>query len=409
MTFKSLGLSEPIIRALDKQGYKIPTPIQSEAIPAVLSGQDLMATAQTGTGKTAAFVLPLLQLLDRSKPVSPTRIQALILTPTRELAAQIARNAEAYGRHLAVRSAVVFGGVGIGPQKKQLRNGVNILIATPGRLLDLCQQGCADLSHVEYLVLDEADRMLDMGFIPDIRRILQRLPKQRQNLLFSATLSSKIRQLARGIMQSPAQIQVSSPNQTADRVRQIVHPVDKSQKTRLLCRLIQDGNWEQVLVFTRTKHGANKLSQKLEKEGISSAAIHSNKSQGARTRTLADFKKRKIRALVATDIAARGLDIRQLPQVVNFDLPNVAEDYIHRIGRTGRAGLEGNAVSLVSGDEQGSLTGIEKLLRRSLSSEIVEGFEPNSDGAAVPSRRESPAGKRRAAPRRSDGRSRRTR
>ena len=379
MTFVSFGLSEPIIRALNKQGYHTPTPIQNQAIPAILSGKDVMATAQTGTGKTAAFTLPLLQLLDSLKPESPGTIQALILTPTRELAAQVGKSVENYGCNLALKSATIYGGVGIGPQKKQLKNGVNILIATPGRLLDLCSQGCADLSRVKHFILDEADRMLDMGFIPDIRRIIKQLPKQRQNLLFSATFSPKIRQLAKGMLRSPVVIDVSPKNATTDSIRQIIHPVIKAEKAKLLCHLFQDRNWEQALVFTRTKHGANRLSRLLEKEGISAAAIHGNKSQGARTRTLAEFKKRKIRALVATDIAARGLDIQQLPQVVNFDLPDVAEDYVHRIGRTGRAGLKGHAVSLVSMDEQKSLIGIEKLLRQSLASEIVKGFEPNHE------------------------------
>jgi len=398
MTFESLGLSEPIIRALVKQGYSTPTPIQKQAIPVILSGKDVMATAQTGTGKTAAFVLPLLQLMSSSKPVTPTRIRALILTPTRELAAQVGGSVEDYGRFLALESTTVYGGVGIAAQKKQLRRGVNILVATPGRLLDLCNQGCADLSRVEYFILDEADRMLDMGFLPDIRRVIKQLPKQRQNLLFSATFSPTIRQLAGGMMRSPTLIEVSSRNPAADGISQIIYPVDRTEKARLLCHLFQDGNWEQVLVFTRTKHGADKLSRRLEKEGISAAAIHGNKSQGTRTRTLADFKKRKIRALVATDIAARGLDIQQLPQVVNFDLPEVAEDYIHRIGRTGRAGLKGHAVSLVSAEEQKSLIGIEKLLRHRLVSGTVDGFEPGPGYAATGSELTVPAGKRKSAP-----------
>ncbi len=384
MTFSTFGLSEPLLRAVDKQGYKTPTPIQSQAIPAVLSGRDVLAAAQTGTGKTAGFTLPLLQLLDKSKPVKPGPIRALILTPTRELAAQIENSVSTYGRYLALRSTVVFGGVGIGPQKKALRRGVNILTATPGRLLDLQNQGFVDLSQVEILVLDEADRMLDMGFIHDIRRILKLMPSQRQNLLFSATFSPDILRMAKGLLDSPVNINVTPRSSAAENIQQVVHPVDKSRKPRLLCRLIHDGQWEQVLVFTRTKHGANKLTRTLEKDGISAAAIHSNKSQGARTRALADFKKHKIRALVATDIAARGLDIEQLPQVVNFDLPNVAEDYVHRIGRTGRAGLEGQAVSLVSVDEHRSLVGIERLLRRSLESEVIEGFEPDPDIVAEP-------------------------
>lgn len=379
MSFSTLGLSEPLLRAIEKKGYKIPSPIQVQAIPAVLSGRDVLAAAQTGTGKTAGFTLPLLQLLDKSASTGRGPIRALILTPTRELAAQIANSVLTYGQYLALDSTVVFGGVGIGPQKKALRRGVKILTATPGRLLDLQNQGCVDLSHVEILVLDEADRMLDMGFIHDIRKIMKLLPKKRQNLLFSATFSTEIRQMSKTLLDSPVHIEVAAPNSTADNIQQVVHPVDKAQKPRLLCRLIQEGKWEQVLVFTRTKHGANKLTRKLENEGISAAAIHSNKSQGARTKALADFKQHKIRALVATDIAARGLDIEQLPQVVNFDLPSIAEDYIHRIGRTGRAGLEGKAVSLVSIDEHKSLAGIERLLRRSLTSEIIVGFEPDPD------------------------------
>ncbi len=379
MTFSSLGLSEPLLRSVGKQGYKTPTPIQAQAIPAVLSGRDMLAAAQTGTGKTAGFTLPLLQLLDESEATKPGPVRALILTPTRELAAQIADSVLTYGCYLSLRSTVVFGGVGIGPQKKKLKRGVEILTATPGRLLDLHNQRCVDLSQVEILVLDEADRMLDMGFIHDIRRIMSFLPKQRQNLLFSATFSTEIRQMSKAILDSPVRIEVAPRNSTADNIRQIVHPVDKPRKSKLLCRLIQDGNWGQVLVFTRTKNGANRLSRTLEKNGITAAAIHSNKSQGARTRALADFKQHKIQALVATDIAARGLDIEQLPQVVNFDLPNVAEDYVHRIGRTGRAGMEGQAVSLVSADEHQSLVGIERLLRRTLTSEIIDGFEPDPD------------------------------
>ncbi|MCP4755900.1 MAG: DEAD/DEAH box helicase [Proteobacteria bacterium] len=398
MSFTSLGLSEPLLRSVDRQGYKTPSPIQAQAIPAVLSGRDVLAAAQTGTGKTAGFTLPLLQLLDESEPIKPGPVRALILTPTRELAAQIADSVETYGRYLALPSTVVFGGVGIGPQKKKLRQGVKILTATPGRLLDLQNQGCVDLSRVEILVLDEADRMLDMGFIHDIRRILKLLPKQRQNLLFSATFSTEIRQMAKGLLDSPVRIEVAPRNSTADNIRQVVHPVDKSRKPKLLCRLIHDGNWEQVLVFTRTKHGANKLTRTLEKDGICAAAIHSNKSQGARTRALADFKQHRIRVLVATDIAARGLDIEQLPQVVNFDLPNVAEDYVHRIGRTGRAGLEGRAVSLVCADEHKSLVGIERLLRRSLTSKIIDGFEPDPNRVVETAPKPSPASRPRRRP-----------
>ncbi len=372
------------MRSVDKKGYKTPSPIQAQAIPVILSGRDVLAAAQTGTGKTAGFTLPLLQLLNESKPAERGPVRALILTPTRELAAQIGDSVLTYGSYLKLHSTVVYGGVSIGPQKKKLRSGVSILTATPGRLLDLHNQACVDLSQVEILVLDEADRMLDMGFINDIRKILSFLPKQRQNLLFSATFSSEIRRMAKGLLNSPVRIDVAPRNKTAENIRQVIYPVDKSRKTKLLCRLIHDGNWEQVLVFTRTKNGANRLTRMLEKDGISAAAIHSNKSQGARTRALANFKQHKIKALVATDIAARGLDIEQLPQVVNFDLPNVAEDYVHRIGRTGRAGMEGQAVSLVSADEQKSLAGIERLLRQSLTIEIIDEFKPDSNRIADP-------------------------
>ena len=384
MTFASLGLSEPLLRSVERQGYDTPSPVQAQAIPAILDGKDVLAAAQTGTGKTAGFTLPLLQLLDATEPAKRGPVRALILTPTRELAAQISDSVVTYGSFLKLRSTVVFGGVGIEPQKKKLRRGVEILTATPGRLLDLHNQRCVDLSQVEILVLDEADRMLDMGFIHDIRKIMSYLPKKRQNLLFSATFSPEIRQMAQKLLEAPVRIEVASPHSTADNIQQVVHPVDKSRKTKLLCRLIHDGNWEQVLVFTRTKNGANRLTRMLEKDGVTAAAIHSNKSQGARTRALADFKQHKIRALVATDIAARGLDIEQLPQVVNFDLPNIAEDYVHRIGRTGRAGLGGQAVSLVSIDEKKSLIGIERLLRKSLTSEVIAGFEPDPNAVVEP-------------------------
>jgi ATP-dependent RNA helicase RhlE len=398
MTFTSLGLSEPLLRSVDRQGYKTPSPIQAKAIPAVLSGRDVLAAAQTGTGKTAGFTLPLLQLLDNSKSGGHTSPRTLILTPTRELAAQIGDSVLTYGYYLKLRSTVVFGGVNIAPQKKKLRSGVDILTATPGRLLDLHNQGCVDLSRVEILVLDEADRMLDMGFIHDIRRILKLLPDKRQNLLFSATFSPEIRKMAKGLLNSPIRIEVAPPNCTADNIKQVVHPVDKSQKANLLCRLIHKENWEQVLVFTRTKHGANQLTRKLEKSGVSAAAIHGNKSQGARTRALADFKQRKITALVATDIAARGLDIQQLPQVVNFNLPNIAEDYVHRIGRTGRAGLEGQAISLVSVDEHDCLVGIERLLKRPLTSQIIDGFEPDPNLVAESAPKPSNSSQRRKRP-----------
>jgi ATP-dependent RNA helicase RhlE len=382
-SFSSFGLSEPLMRAIGKQGYQEPSPVQYQAIPAVLSGRDVLAAAQTGTGKTAGFTLPLLHLLDQARPSRTTAIRALVLTPTRELAAQIDGSVRIYGQYLALRSTVVYGGVGIGLQKKKLRAGVDILTATPGRLLDLHHQGCVDLSRIEILVLDEADRMLDMGFIHDIRKIMAYLPAKRQNLLFSATFTPEILRLTKGFLEKPVRIEISPEHKTAENIQQVVHPVDKNRKPMLLCNLIQKGNWQQVLVFTRTKHGANRLTRELEKAGITAAAIHSNKSQSARTRALSDFKQHRIRALVATDIAARGLDIEQLPQVVNFDLPNVAEDYVHRIGRTGRAGREGQAVSLVSVDEHKHLAGIELLLRRSLTSIVIDGFEPDPNALVV--------------------------
>ncbi len=379
MSFDTLGLSESLLRAVREQGYDTPSPIQAKAIPAVLGGRDLLAAAQTGTGKTAGFTLPILQRLSEQPRSGRGRpVRALILTPTRELAAQVGESVAEYGRHLDLRSTVVFGGVKINPQIARLRDGVDILVATPGRLLDLQGQGALPLDKVEILVLDEADRMLDMGFIHDIRRVLRLLPAKRQNLLFSATFSQEIRSLAKGLLNDPQEIDVAPRNTTAERVEQWVHPVDKSNKPALLSHLIRQGSWEQVLIFTRTKHGANRLAQKLERDGITAAAIHGNKSQNARTKALADFKAGGIRALVATDIAARGLDIEQLPQVVNFELPNVAEDYVHRIGRTGRAGASGRAVSLVSADERGLLKGIERLVKQSLRAEIVAGFEPGT-------------------------------
>ncbi len=375
MSFLSLGLSEPLLRAIRKQGYKKPSPIQARAIPTILKGKDVLAAAQTGTGKTAGFTLPLLQLLDTKKPAPKRTIRALVLTPTRELAAQISESVITYGHFISLQSTVVFGGVNIKPQIKRLRKGVDILTATPGRLLDLQNQGIVDLSQVEILVLDEADRMLDMGFIHDIRRILKLLPKKRQNLLFSATFSPEIRQMAKGVLNSPVRIEVATRNSAAEKVEHLVHPVDKPLKSKLLSHLILKKNWKQVLVFTRTKNGANRLTRKLERAGINAAAIHGNKSQGARTRALADFKQHKICVLVATDIAARGLDIEQLPHVVNFDLPNVVEDYVHRIGRTGRAGASGQAVSLVSSEEKRLLTQIERLIQQSIPKEIIGGFE----------------------------------
>ncbi|GAB3031965.1 DEAD/DEAH box helicase [Bowmanella dokdonensis] len=396
MSFEQLGLSAELLRAVAEQGYSQPTPIQAQAIPLVLQGKDVLAGAQTGTGKTAGFTLPLLQLL-QGRPVKPgvRPVRALVLTPTRELAAQVAESVETYGKNLPLRSAVIFGGVNINPQIAALRRGVDILVATPGRLLDHVNQKTLDLSQVEILVLDEADRMLDMGFIHDIRRVLKLLPAKRQNLLFSATFSDEIRRLADGLLNQPVSVEVARRNTASETVEQTIHPVDKSNKRQLLSYLIGSKNWRQVLVFTRTKHGANRLAQQLEKDGLTAAAIHGNKSQGARTRALADFKSGQVRVLVATDIAARGLDIDQLPHVVNYELPNVPEDYVHRIGRTGRAGNEGEAISLVSGDEKKLLRDIERLIKRELPKVTVEGFapdpnavdEPDDRPAARPSRR----------------------
>jgi len=376
MSFADLGLSAPILDAVAKQGYETPSPIQAQAIPAVLERKDVMAAAQTGTGKTAGFTLPLLEILSNGPAVNGNQVRALILTPTRELAAQIEESIKLYGANLPLRSTVVFGGVKINPQMMRLRQGVDILVATPGRLLDLFNQNAVRFSQLEVLVLDEADRMLDMGFIHDIRKILSKLPAKRQNLLFSATFSDEIRQLAKTIVHNPVEISVSPRNTTAETVKQWLCPVDKKQKGPLLIALIKEHDWQQVLVFTRTKRGANQLTRHLEEAGIQAAAIHGNKSQGARTKALAEFKTGKIRILVATDIAARGLDIEQLPQVVNFDLPNVAEDYVHRIGRTGRAGADGQAVSLVCADEFDSLAGIERLIKQIIPREFVDGFEP---------------------------------
>ena len=386
MSFTELGLSDEIIRAVTEQGYTSPTPIQSQAIPAVLGGGDLLAGAQTGTGKTAGFTLPILQRLAKQpRPTGGKRaIRTLILTPTRELAAQVEESVRIYGKYLKLTSAVIFGGVNINPQVKLLAQGVDILVATPGRLLDHMQQGTVNLAQVEILVLDEADRMLDMGFIRDIRRILAVLPKQRQNLLFSATFSDEIKALADGLLNSPAMIEVARRNSTVEVIEQKIHPVDRNRKHPLLSHLIKERNWFQVLVFTRTKHGANKLIEQLGKDGISALAIHGNKSQAARTRALGEFKDGSLQVLVATDIAARGIDIDQLPHVVNYDLPNVPEDYVHRIGRTGRAGATGEAVSLVCVDEEDMLKGIEKLIKRSLPREVIPGFEPDPNARAQP-------------------------
>lgn len=390
MTFDSLGLSAPILQAVSEEGYTSPTPIQAQAIPPVLQGRDVMAAAQTGTGKTAGFTLPLLSLLSAganaaTNKVRPNQVRALVLTPTRELAAQVGDSVATYGKHLPLRSTVVFGGVKINPQMMALRKGVDILVATPGRLLDLYGQNAVKFDQLEILVLDEADRMLDMGFIHDIRRIMAVLPKKRQNLMFSATFSDDIRKLAKSIVTDPVEVTVNPPNSTAQRVRQTVYPVDKKQKPALLTELIKENNWQQVLVFTRTKHGANKLVRQLEESQIKALAIHGNKSQAARTKALAQFKDGKIRILVATDIAARGLDIDQLPQVVNFDLPQVAEDYVHRIGRTGRAGAEGDAVSLVAADEVKQLADIEKLIKQKIKRVLKDGFEPDHTVPDTPS------------------------
>ncbi|MBD2130363.1 DEAD/DEAH box helicase [Microcoleus sp. ZQ-A2] len=379
MTFRNLGLSTDLLRAVADSGYMEPTPIQQQAIPAVLQGQDVFASAQTGTGKTAGFTLPLLQLLSATNPNKVHRTpRALILTPTRELADQVNDSVKTYGKYLSLRSAVVYGGVGIKAQIQTLRRGVDILVATPGRLLDHLGQKTVDLSQIEILVLDECDRMLDMGFIRDIRKILAILPPSRQTLMFSATFSKPIQQLANTLLKSPTQIEVAPRNTTAEQVEQLVHPVDRDRKRELLSYMIGFHNWKQVLVFTRTKHGANRLAEQLAKDGLKSTAIHGNKSQAARTRALQDFKQGKVRVLVATDVASRGLDIDQLPHVVNFELPNVPEDYVHRIGRTGRAGNVGRAVSLVCSDEYPFLKDIERLLNQTLTKEVVPGYEPTA-------------------------------
>ncbi|MFY4760682.1 DEAD/DEAH box helicase [Aliarcobacter butzleri] len=385
MSFSNLGLCKEILRAIKEEGYTTPTPIQSKSIPVVLSKKDVLAAAQTGTGKTAGFTLPLLQRLkDSNFKDKKTQVRALILTPTRELAAQVAQSVETYGKYLPFKSAVIFGGVGINPQKALLKKGVDIIIATPGRLLDLISQDSLDLSKIEFLVLDEADRMLDMGFINDIKKILAILPKQRQNLLFSATFSNEIKKLADSLLKSPVLVEVSKANSASFKVEQVVHHVDKDRKKELLLHLVNKNSWQQVLVFTRTKHGANKLSEALVKDKITSAAIHGNKSQGARTKALDDFKNGKVRVLVATDIAARGIDIEQLPHVVNFELPNVAEDYVHRIGRTGRAGNNGIAISLVCVDEHEYLFGIEKLIKQKIKKVEINGFKVNPNIKAEP-------------------------
>jgi ATP-dependent RNA helicase RhlE len=398
MQFTDLGLKAELLRAVSEQGYDTPTPIQAQAIPAVMTGRDLMATAQTGTGKTAGFTLPILHRLcsgERLTRVSKTP-RVLVLTPTRELAIQVEESVRTYGKYLPVNSLAVFGGVGINPQIANLRRGVDVLVATPGRLLDHVQQRTVDLSKVEIFVLDEADRMLDMGFIRDIRKIIALLPKQRQNLMFSATFSPDIRELASGLLHNPASVDVAARNTAAETVTQRVIETNRDQKKELLCHLFETRGWHQVLVFARTKHGADALSRTLEKAGIKSAAIHGDKSQGARTRALTDFKEGKLVALVATDIAARGIDIDALPYVINYELPNVAEDYVHRIGRTGRAGMEGEAISLVSHDERGSLRDIERLIKRDLEREVIPGFEPSA--IAPPKPVQPPRGARKPQP-----------
>jgi ATP-dependent RNA helicase RhlE len=389
MSFSNFGLSDAIIRAVHERGYTEPTPIQIQAIPTVLAGGDLLAGAQTGTGKTASFTLPILHLLsEKTKNDGPISrnlpIRALILTPTRELAAQVEESVCEYGKYLKLNSMTIFGGVNINPQIHKLKSRIDILVATPGRLLDHAQQRTVDLSHVEILVLDEADRMLDMGFIRDIRRILTLLPKHRQNLLFSATFSPEIKELAAGLLNNPAMIEIARRNITADTVSQKIYPVDREQKRELLSHLIHKHKWSQVLVFTRTKHGADRLVKQLGEDRIKALAIHGNKSQGARTRALAEFKDGGLQVLVATDIAARGLDINDLPHVVNFELPNVPEDYVHRIGRTGRAGADGGASSLVCIDELKLLADIERLIKQALPQEIVAGFEPDPSIKAEP-------------------------
>lgn len=385
MSFNTLGLSAPLLKAIKDQGYSEPTPIQKQAIPVILDRKDILAGAQTGTGKTAGFTLPMLELLSRSKDSkNKQHVKALILTPTRELAAQVGESVALYGKYLPFKSCVIFGGVKINPQISQLRKGMDIVIATPGRLLDHLSQKTIDLSKVSFLILDEADRMLDMGFINDIRKILEVLPKQKQTLLFSATYSEEIKKLSDRLLNSPTLIEVAQRNIASETVKQSVYPVDKVRKRELLTHLITEGNWQQVLVFSRTKHGANRLVGQLQSDGITAVAIHGNKSQNARTSALADFKKGEIRVLVATDIAARGIDIDQLPHVVNYELPNVSEDYVHRIGRTGRAGNQGEAISLVCIDEDEYLANIEKLIKKDIPKVWLKGFKPDPSIKAEP-------------------------
>jgi ATP-dependent RNA helicase RhlE len=384
MSFKSLGLSEPILRAISKKGYENPSPIQVKAIPPILQGKDILASAQTGTGKTAGFTLPLLHLLSENPKEKYRPIRALVLTPTRELAAQVYANVKEYSEFLNIKSAVIFGGVNQKPQAAAIRQGIDVLVATPGRLLDLETQGLLSLKRVEIFVLDEADRMLDMGFLRDIERIMKLMPTKRQNLMFSATFSKDIKKLAYTILHNPVQVEATPENTAVEIIDQKVYRVAKGKKTDLIIKLISDGNWKQVLVFTRTKHGANKLCKHMISAGITAAAIHGNKSQGARTKALAGFKTGAVRVLVATDIAARGLDIPLLPHVINFELPNISEDYVHRIGRTGRAGASGEAISLVSADETTFLRDIEKLIDMKIEVEILEGFEPDPNASTEP-------------------------
>ena len=393
MSFQSLGLSKALLKAINNQGYSAPSPIQEKAIPLILKGKDILASAQTGTGKTAGFTLPMLQRLSQGQSQKRRKVRALIITPTRELAAQVHANVKSYSEFLNIQSTVIFGGVNQRPQVATLKRGVDVLIATPGRLLDLQNQGFLSLSNVEILVLDEADRMLDMGFLRDIKRIISLLPSKTQNLLFSATFSKDIKKLATEFLYQPAIVEVSPENSTVDKINQKIYRVAKDKKTGLIIKLISEGNWKQVLVFTRTKHGANRLCKKMISAGISAAAIHGNKTQGARTKALAGFKSNSIRVLVATDIAARGLDIPLLPHVINFEIPNISEDYVHRIGRTGRAGASGEALSLVSADETSYLKAIEKLVGIKIPAEVIEGFEPDPNASTEPLKRGQQQGK----------------
>jgi ATP-dependent RNA helicase RhlE len=398
MSFNSLGLSSALLKAVKKQGYTTPSPIQQKAIPLILERKDILASAQTGTGKTAGFTLPMLQILSQGQQLRKRPIRALVLTPTRELAAQVNTNVKNYSEFVHVRSTVIFGGVNQKPQVTAIKNGVDVLVATPGRLIDLHNQRLLSLSKIEILILDEADRMLDMGFLRDIKKIISLMPPRRQNLLFSATFSKEIKNLANSFLHHPVLVEATPENSTVDAIKQKVYRVAKAKKTGLIIKLISDGNWKQVLVFTRTKHGANKLCKKMVSAGISASAIHGNKSQGARTKALAGFKSNKIRVLVATDIAARGLDIPLLPHVINFEIPNMSEDYVHRIGRTGRAGASGEAISLVSAEETTYLRDIEKLVDLKIPVAIVEGFEPDPNASTEPRKQGQAQQRRRKKP-----------